>query len=76
MNTENAALSDEKVRKAIQKAIDVDMIIDAAFFGIPKRSTGIIAPGLLDIVTSLHPPAIWKVRRPCSRRPDQRRRRT
>jgi peptide/nickel transport system substrate-binding protein len=47
MNTENAALSDEKVRKAIQKAIDVDMIIDAAFFGIPKRSTGIIAPGLL-----------------------------
>jgi peptide/nickel transport system substrate-binding protein len=47
MNTENPALSDVRVRKAIQKAIDVDMIIDAAYFGIAQRSTGIIAPGLL-----------------------------
>ncbi|MCI0429644.1 MAG: ABC transporter substrate-binding protein, partial [Rhodospirillales bacterium] len=47
MNTENAALSDSRVRKAIQKAIDVSMIIEAAYFGIAQRSTGIIAPGLL-----------------------------
>jgi peptide/nickel transport system substrate-binding protein len=47
MNTENPALSDPRVRKAIQKAIDVEMIIEAAYFGIAQRSTGIIAPGLL-----------------------------
>jgi peptide/nickel transport system substrate-binding protein len=47
MNTENPALGDARVRKAIGKAIDVDMILEAAYFGIAKRSTGIIAPGLL-----------------------------
>jgi peptide/nickel transport system substrate-binding protein len=47
MNTENPALQDIRVRRAIQKAIDVDMIIEAAYFGTVPRSTGIIAPGLL-----------------------------
>lgn len=47
MNTENPSLQDIRVRRAIQKAVDVEMIIDGAYFGAVERSTGIIAPGLL-----------------------------
>ena len=47
MNVDNPSLSDIRVRKAIQRSIDVNAIMDAAYFGIAKPSTGIIAPGLL-----------------------------
>lgn len=47
MNAENPALADPRVREAIKKAIDVDAIIEGAFFGIPDRSTGLVAPGLV-----------------------------
>ena len=47
MNVENPMLSDIRVRKAIQRSIDVNAIMDAAYFGIAKPSTGIVAPGLL-----------------------------
>ena len=47
MNVEHPKLSDIRVRKAIQRSIDVDAIMDAAYFGIAKPSTGIVAPGLL-----------------------------
>ena len=47
MNGDNPALTDIRLRKAIQKAIDVDGALDAAYFGIAKRATGIIAPGLV-----------------------------
>jgi peptide/nickel transport system substrate-binding protein len=46
MNVENPALADIRVRKAIQKAVDVDAVLEAAYFGVAERSTGIIAPGL------------------------------
>jgi peptide/nickel transport system substrate-binding protein len=46
MNLENPALADIRVRKAIQKAVDVDAVLEAAYFGVAERSTGIIAPGL------------------------------
>ncbi len=46
-NTEHANLQDIRVRKAIQRAVDVDAILDAAYFGQAKRATGLIAPGLI-----------------------------
>jgi len=46
-NMASPRLSDVRVRRAIQHAIDVQAIIDGAFFGVPQPSTGIIAPSLL-----------------------------
>ena len=46
MNVDNPALGDIRVRQAIQKAVDVDAVLEAAYFGVAERSTGIIAPGL------------------------------
>jgi peptide/nickel transport system substrate-binding protein len=46
MNVDNPALADIRVRQAIQKAVDVDAVLEAAYFGVAARSTGIIAPGL------------------------------
>ena len=47
MNVDNPALADIRVRQAIQKAVDVDAVLEAAYFGVAERSTGIIAPGLV-----------------------------
>ncbi len=47
MNRDNPALEDIRVRQAIQKAVDVDAILQGAYQGVVGRATGIIAPGLL-----------------------------
>ncbi|MGF7162111.1 peptide/nickel transport system substrate-binding protein [Rhodoligotrophos appendicifer] len=47
MNQDNPALSDQKVRRAIQHAIDVPAVLEAAYFGAAEPSTGIVAPGLI-----------------------------
>jgi peptide/nickel transport system substrate-binding protein len=47
MNTEHPNFQDIRVRKAVQRSIDVNAILDAAYFGQAKRATGLIAPGLL-----------------------------
>ena len=47
MNTDHPKLQDKKVRQAIQHAINVPQIVDAAYFGQAKPATGIIAPGLI-----------------------------
>ena len=47
MNVENPALSDIRVREAIKKAVDVDAVLEAAYFGVAQRATGLIAPGLV-----------------------------
>lgn len=47
LNADNPDLQDARVRKAIKKAIDVEAIIEGAYFGIPERSTGLVAPGLV-----------------------------
>jgi peptide/nickel transport system substrate-binding protein len=47
MNMENPALEDVRVRKAVQYAVDVPSILDAAYFGVAKPATGIIPPGLV-----------------------------
>ena len=47
MNEENSILKDKRVRKAIQYSVDVDSVLEAAYFGAAKRATGILAPGLI-----------------------------
>ena len=47
MNTEHPKLSDIRVRQAIQHAIDVDAILEAAYAGVAPRSYGIVSPGLI-----------------------------
>ncbi|MGB7269694.1 MAG: ABC transporter substrate-binding protein [Albidovulum sp.] len=47
LNAENPSLQDPRIREAITKAVDVDAIIEGAYFGIPERSTGLVAPGLI-----------------------------
>lgn len=47
MNLNNPKLSNLKLRQAIQHAIDVPSILEAAYFGVAEASTGIIAPGLI-----------------------------
>lgn len=47
MNVEHPLLGDQRVRQAIQKAIDVDAILEAAYYGQAARATGIVSPGLV-----------------------------
>jgi len=47
MNTEHPLLQDVRVRKAIQRAVDVEPILQAAYAGLAPRSYGIVPPGLL-----------------------------
>jgi peptide/nickel transport system substrate-binding protein len=47
MNLDHPKLQDIRVRQAIQWAIDVPMILEAAYFGEAPLATGIIAPGLI-----------------------------
>jgi len=46
MNLENPGLQDKRVRKAVQYAIDIPSILQAAYFGAASPATGIIPPGL------------------------------
>lgn len=45
MNTDHELFGDQRVRKAVQYAVNVDAVLDAAFFGVAERSTGISTPG-------------------------------
>jgi peptide/nickel transport system substrate-binding protein len=47
MNLDHPKLQNIKLRQAIQHAIDVPSILQAAYFGAAVPSTGIIAPGLI-----------------------------
>ena len=47
VNIANTKLSDVRVRQAIIKAIDVDTILAGAYFGVPSRASGLVAPGLI-----------------------------
>ena len=47
MNMEAAPFDNADVRRAVQHAIDVPAVLDAAYFGAADAATGIIAPGLI-----------------------------
>jgi len=47
MNTDHPKLKDERVRKAIQAAIDVPSVLDASYFGVADPATGYVPPGLV-----------------------------
>jgi peptide/nickel transport system substrate-binding protein len=46
MNQDNEALKDQRIRRAIQYAVDRKATVDAAYLGAADVATGIIAPGL------------------------------
>ena len=47
MNVEHPKLADQRLRRAIQLAIDVPLVLEAAYFGVANEAVGIIAPGIL-----------------------------
>lgn len=47
MNQANPALTDLRVRKAIQYAIDVEAVVEAAWFGLAEPSMGPVPRGML-----------------------------
>ncbi|MEL6310962.1 MAG: ABC transporter substrate-binding protein, partial [Pseudomonadota bacterium] len=47
MNQQNPALQDIRIRRAIQHAIDREVVVDAAYFGAASVGNGIIAPGVV-----------------------------
>lgn len=47
MNQENPALTDIRIRQAVQYAMDVEAVLEAAWFGLAKPSTGPIAEGMI-----------------------------
>jgi peptide/nickel transport system substrate-binding protein len=47
MMVENPKFKDIRVRKAIQMAVDVPSVLEAAYFGVAEPATGFIPPGLL-----------------------------
>ncbi|PZU81890.1 MAG: peptide ABC transporter substrate-binding protein [Shinella sp.] len=57
MNMDHPKLQNKKLREAIQHAIDVPTIMQAAYFGVAVPSTGLIGPGMIGHRdTSLVPP--------------------
>ena len=47
INQEHPKLKDIRIRKAVQLAMDVNMVVEAAYFGLADVATGNIPPGLL-----------------------------
>jgi peptide/nickel transport system substrate-binding protein len=47
MNVDAPPFDNPKVRQAVQRAVDVDAVLEAAYFGVADRATGIVAPGLI-----------------------------
>jgi peptide/nickel transport system substrate-binding protein len=47
MNTSNPKLADIRVRKAIQRAVDVDAVLQGAYAGVGTKAHGVIPTGLV-----------------------------
>jgi peptide/nickel transport system substrate-binding protein len=47
LNRDHPKLTDVRVRRAVQYGINVEAVIEAAWFGLATPATGIIAPGLI-----------------------------
>lgn len=46
INVNNPKFKDEKVRRAIQYAVDVEQIMQGSYSGLAKPATGVIPPGM------------------------------
>ena len=57
INIANEKLSDVRVRQAIKKAIDIDAILQGAYFNVPEQSRGLVAPGLVGYTDKLPSPS-------------------
>lgn len=58
MNVDNPKMQNKKLRQAIQMAVDVPAILDAAYSGAAEPSTGFVCPGFVGHrEKSLVPPA-------------------
>lgn len=47
INEDNPQFTDVRVRQAVQYAVNINQILDAAYFGVAAPATGIIPPGLV-----------------------------
>ncbi len=47
INHDNEAMGDIRVRRAIQHAVNVNQILEAAYFGLAAPANGIVPPGLV-----------------------------
>lgn len=47
MNQQNPALTDIRIRRAVQYAIDVEAVVEAAWFGLARVSTGPVPDGMV-----------------------------
>jgi peptide/nickel transport system substrate-binding protein len=47
MNTQNPKLKDIRIRKAIQRAVDVDSVLQGAYGGIAPKAHGVVPVGIL-----------------------------
>ena len=47
LNMEHEPFDDIRVRQAMRKAIDMEQVIAAGYFGLPPQSGGLLAPGVL-----------------------------
>ncbi|MGH6930234.1 MAG: ABC transporter substrate-binding protein, partial [Dongiaceae bacterium] len=47
INTENPKLADVRVRKAIQRAVDGESILQAAYGGVAPKAYGVVTPGCI-----------------------------
>lgn len=46
INVNNEKFKDEKVRRAIQYAVDVEQIMQGSYSGLAKAATGVVPPGM------------------------------